>query len=318
MHDNPWKTLPPGQAGTLAVLRIPGLTSLEAFWARKPDGRLALLVALHQIEDAPLEVPLLRGVDVLVLPAERQLQFVLEATGDWEMFRALCMDLLAASNDASEQAGALQLLIHRLILWQRLLSKGGGKLLDEREVRGLMGELLFLRDRLLPHAGANSVGCWQGPEGLPQDFVHAGRLIEVKTYAAGSNPSVRISSAEQLSSGDVPLFLHVICLVRQEGALCLPVLVDEIRSLLRAAPLQADAFDEKLLGMGYVDLPDYRSMAFAVTSASDYQVRDGFPRLSVQHLPVGVTDVSYSIQLTNLRPFSVPAGAVIDPLGGDT
>ena len=167
-----------------------------------------------------------------MLPSERQLQVLLEPTGDWEMFRALCMDLLSSSNDASDQAGALQLLVQRLIRWQRLLSKGGGKLLDEREVRGLMGELLFLRDRLLPQAGTTAVDCWQGPEGLPQDFVYAGRLIEVKTYSAGSNPSVRIASAEQLSSGDVPLFLHVVCLVRQEGALCLPALVDEVRSLL--------------------------------------------------------------------------------------
>lgn len=315
MHDNPWKTLPPSQVGTLSALRIPGLTSLEAFWARKPDGRLALLVALHQIDDVPVEVPVLRGVDILVLPAERQLQFVLELGGDWGMFHALCMDLLSASNDASEQAGALQLLVRRLLRWQRLLSKGGGRLLDERAVRGLIGELLFLRDRLIPHAGAAAVDFWQGPEGLPQDFVYAGRLIEVKTYAAGSSPSVRIASAEQLSSGDVPLFLHVICLVRQEGALCLSALVDEIRSLLSTTHLQADAFEEKLLTMGYVDLPDYRLMTYAVTSVHDYQVRDDFPRLTVTHVPVGVTDVSYSIELVSLRPFAVPSSAVVGALG---
>lgn len=314
MHDNPWKTLPPGQAGTLSALRIPGLTSLDAFWARKPDGRLALLVALDQLDDIPVEVPILRGVEILVLPSERQLQFVLEPGGEWGMFHALCMDLLSASNEASEQAGALQLLVRRLLRWQRLLSKGGGKLLDERAVRGLIGELLFMRDRLIPQAGAAAVEFWQGPEGLPQDFVCAGRLIEVKTYAAGSNPSVRITSAEQLSSGDVPLFLHVICLVRQEGALCLPALVDEIRFLL-STHLQADAFEEKLLTMGYVDLPDYRSMTYAVTSVHDYQVRDDFPRLTVAHVPAGVTDVSYSIDLVSLRPFAVPSGVVVGAPG---
>lgn len=316
MNENPWKGLPPGTVGTLSVLRISEAKVLQAFWARKPDGRLALLVALHQVEDVLGEVPSLRGVEILVLPSDRQLQLVLEAGGDWEMFRALCIDLLSASNEGADEAVALQQLIHRLLRWQRLLSKTGGRLLDEQEIRGLIGELLFLRDRLLPHGGAAAVSGWQGPDGFPQDFVYAGRLIEVKTYAAGSNPAVRIASAEQLSSGDVPLFLHLICLVRQEAALNLLDLVDEIRTLLRTEPHQMYVFEDKLLTMGYIDLSDYRAMAFAVTSTHDYQVREGFPRLAVEHLPAGVTDVSYSIQLVNLQPFAVHADVVTGVLGG--
>jgi len=316
MRESPWKDLPPGEAGTLSVLRIAGLASLEAFWARKPDGRLALLVALHQAEDLPAEVPTVRGIDILVLPGDRQLQFVLESSGDWEMFHALCLDLLAASNGGRDEAGALQLLLRRLLRWQRLLSKGRGRVLDEREVRGLIGELIFLRDRLLPEADVAAVDCWQGPRGLPQDFVYAGRLIEVKTYAAGSNPAIRISSAEQLSSGDVPLFLHLVCLVRQESALNLPALIDEINSILGENLPQAEAFEDRLLDMGYVDLPEYRTMSYAVTSTSDYQVREGFPRLTVEQVPAGVTDVSYSIQIVDMRPFAVAADIVTGTPGG--
>ncbi len=294
----------------MSVLRIAGLAALEAFWARKPDGRLALLVALHQLEALPVEVPTLRGIEILALPSDRQLQLVLESSGDWEMFHALCLDLLAASDGGGDEAGALQLLLHRLLRWQRLLSKGGGGRLDEREVRGLIGELLFLRDLLLPVAGVTAIDCWQGPLGQPQDFVYAGKLIEVKTYAAGSNPAIRISSAEQLSTGDVPLFLHLVCLVRQEAALNLPGLVDELRSMLAESTLQMEAFEDRLLAMGYVDLPEYSTMSYAATSTSDYQIREGFPRLTVEQVPAGVTDVSYSIQLVDMRPFVVAADAV--------
>lgn len=316
MRESPWKDLPLGEAGTLSVLRIAGLTTLEAFWARKPDGRLALLIALHQVEDMPVQMPTLRGIDILVLPADRQLQLVLESSGDWEMFHALCLDLLATSDGGVDEASALQLLLHRLVRWQRLLSKGGGRRLDEREVRGLIGELLFLRDRLLPAAGVAAVDCWQGPLGQPQDFVYSGRLIEVKTYAAGSNPAIRISSAEQLSTGDVPLFLHLVCLVRQDSALNLPELVDELRFMFGESTPQIDAFDDRLLSMGYVDLPEYRAMSYAATSTSDYQVHEGFPRLTVEQIPAGVTDVSYSIQLVELRPFAVAADAVTGTLEG--
>lgn len=310
MRDNPWKGLPPGAAGTLSVLRVSVATVLEAFWARKPDGRLALLITLRRVEDVPVELPTLRGVDILVIPPDGQLQLVLASTGDWEMFHTLCLDLLSTSNIGRDEPEALQLLFTRLSRWQRLLSKGGGKLLDERAVRGLIGELLFLRDRLLPLAGPAAVECWQGPMGLPQDFVYDGRLIEVKTFAAGSKPSVWIASSEQLTSVDAPLFLHLVCLVRQEGALTLPTIAEEVRMLIASSPANAEAFDDRLLSLGYLDLPEYRSMAYAVTSASDYEVRDGFPRLTVQDVPAGVDDVTYSIQIGHLRPFIVSSDVV--------
>lgn len=315
MRENPWKGLPPGVPGTLSVLRVPGLARIEAFWGRKPDGRLALLIALHRVDDVPVELPTVRGVELLVLAADSQLQLVLEPAGDWEMFHALCLDLLSASNEGSDEAAALQLLMSRLLRWQKFLSKGPAKLLDEREVRGLIGELLFLRDYLVATVGANAVDCWQGPLGLPQDFVFAGRLVEVKTFAAGSDPSVRITSAEQLTSGDVRLFLHLVCLVRQDDDLNLASLVDDLRRLLASSHAAAESFEDKLLTMGYVDLPEYRAMSYAVTSVSDYEVRDGFPRLTVEQVPSGVVDISYSIRLADMRPYAVGASVVTGAAG---
>lgn len=315
MRENPWKGLPPGTAGTLTVLRVPGLTRIEAFWGRKPDGKLALLITLRQVEGIPVELPTVRGIELLILAADRQLQLVLQSSDDWEMFHALCLDLLSASNEGCDEAAALQLLMLRLLRWQKFLSKGAGKLLDEREIRGLIGELLFLRDYLVSRIGPAAVECWQGPLGLPQDFVFAGRLVEVKTFAAGSDPSVRITSAEQLTSGDVPLFLHLVCLVRQDDGLNLTDLVDDLRRRLVADHAAGESFEDKLMTMGYVDLPEYRAMAFAVTSVNDYDVSDGFPRLTTEHIPSGVEDVSYSIRLADMRTFAVPGAVVVGTVG---
>lgn len=315
MRENPWKGLPPGTPGTLSVLRVPGLARIEAFWGRKPDGRLALLIALQRVEDVPAELPTVRGVELLVVAEDRRLQLVLEPAGDWEMFHALCLDLLSAADGGSDEVTGLQILVSRLLRWQKFLSKGTGKLLDEREVRGLIGELLFLRDYLVSMVGIAAVECWQGPLGLPQDFVFDGRLVEVKTFAAGSDPSVRITSAEQLTSGDVPLFLHLVCLVRQDDGLTLPNLVDDLRRLLTVSHAATESLEDRLLTMGYVDLPEYRAMSYVVTSVADYVVRDGFPRLTTEQIPSGVKDVAYSIRLADMRPFAVPAGAVTGMVG---
>ena len=114
---------------------------------------------------------------------------------------------------------------------------------------------------------------------------------------------------------DVPLFLHLVCLVRQEEGLTLQALVEEVRMVVAASPAHAEAFDDRLLTVGYLDLPEYRSMAYAVTSVSDYEVRDGFPRLTVHAAPAGVVDVSYSIQLGHLRPFAVSADVATGSAG---
>ncbi len=318
MRDSPWRGLPPGTPGTISVLRVPGLARIEAFWGRKPDGRLALLIALHRVEDVPLELPTVRGVELLVVAADRRLHLVLEPAGDWEMFHALCLDLLSAADGGSDEATGLQLLVSRLSRWQKFLSKGTGKLLDEREVRGLIGELLFLRDYLVSVVGAAAVECWQGPLGLPQDFVFDGRLVEVKTFAAGSDPSVRITSAEQLTSGGVPLFLHLVCLVRQDDGLNLPDLVDDLRLCLGPSHAASQAFDERLLSMGYLDLPEYRATSYAVTSVGNYEVRDGFPRVTTEDLPAGVKDLAYSICLADMRSFAVPASVLTSAVGGRT
>jgi Putative PD-(D/E)XK family member, (DUF4420) len=318
MRESPWKGLPPGTPGTLSVLRVPGLARIEAFWGRKPDGRLALLIALERVEDVPVELPIVRGVELLVVAEDRRLQLVLEPAGDWEMFHALCLDLLSVADGGSDEATGLQLLVSRLLRWQKFLSKGVGRPLDEREVRGLIGELLFLRDYLVSTVGTAAVECWQGPMGLPQDFVFNGRLVEVKTFAAGSDPSVRITSAEQLTSGEVPLFLHLVCLVPQDDGLTLPDLVNELRRLIAPSHAATETFEDRLLTMGYVDLPEYRAMSYAVTSTGDYEVRDGFPRLTTEQVPAGVKDVAYSICLADMQSFTVPAGVVAGACGAQT
>lgn len=318
MRDSPWKGLPPGTPGNLSVLRVPGLARIEAFWGRKRDGRLALLIAVQRVEDVPVELPAVRGVELLVVAEDRRLQLVLEPAGDWEMFHALCLDLLSAADSGADEATGLQLLVSRLLRWQKFLSKGTGKRLDEREVRGLIGELLFLRDYLVSMVGTAAVECWQGPLGLPQDFVFEGRLVEVKTFAAGSDPSVRITSAEQLSSGDVPLFLHLVCLVRQDEGLTLSDLVDDLRLLLAPSHTAMESFEDRLWTVGYVDLPEYRAMSYAVTSVDDYAVRDGFPRLTTEQIPAGVKDVAYSVRLADMQPFAVPAGVVMGTVGAQT
>ncbi|MBK7081397.1 MAG: PD-(D/E)XK motif protein [Betaproteobacteria bacterium] len=55
-------------------------------------------------------------------------------------------------------------MVERLKWWQRLLSRGQSGVLGAMELRGLVGELLFLGDYAIPSFGAKlAVDSWVGP-----------------------------------------------------------------------------------------------------------------------------------------------------------
>ena len=79
-----------------------------------------------------------------------------------------------------------------------MLAKYRGNMLSEDEIKGLIGEILFLKDFLLSQYGeVSSVNAWIGPEMADQDSVFSDVWYEVKATTSGAN-SIKVSSIEQL------------------------------------------------------------------------------------------------------------------------
>ena len=256
-----------------------------------------------------VRLPKLRGIDIEWLAGERQLQLVLGSAGDWEMFHVLCQDLIDSTVKLDTEEAALHTLITRLTRWQRLLSRGGPRIMDEHEIRGLIGELQFLRDELIPRFGVAAAASWLGPEGHPQDFAIGGVIVEVKTHMAGNLPSVMISSPDQLWSDQSTLFLHVTSLASDvSGAVSLPDLVHDLSRKLEVDSGLLEQFEGRLDRIGYVDLAEYRDHRYSVTSKADYRVTEGFPRLGPDVIPAGVISVKYAIRIDAIERFRAAIG----------
>ena len=80
-------------------------------------------------------------------------------------------------------------------------------------------------------------------------------------------------------------------------------LVDEIAAELAASSLAAEEFEEKLVSLGYIDLPEYRQQAFAIAKEEVFLVDDAFPRITPSSIRPGIQDLTYGIQLAALSPF---------------
>ena len=266
---------PPDDVGLLVIMttRPPPIRAMRALTlteGRRPDGRWALRLML----------------------AERSLRPV---------FAALCDDISSCTRVAVDDAALGSVVIRRLLHWRALMEQDGGGL-GESVLRGLVGELITLRDRVLPGCTPlDGVLCWTGPQGTPQDFqLPDGRRLEVKTVTRTAK-EVRINGLEQLDSDAAPLTL-VVVRVEMTGAtaacaMTAPSLVADLRNRLLNEPEALAVLNERLAEVGWHEHPAHNEIVLRLCAVEEHAVDDQFPRLTVNTVPSGVHDASYLIAL---------------------
>jgi hypothetical protein len=194
--------------------------------------------------------------------------------------------------------------------WHFLL-RGGQKGLSFEQQKGLVGELLTLRDVMLPRLGAlASVEAWCGPLGAAQDFRWSGLAIECKASRGAGTAHVVISSEHQLDAEQHRLFLRVLDITTtdagSEGSFTLHALVEGIvRRMEASSPNVLDLFLGRIEAAGFrldeVDPQQYWTTGPAMMAA----VTEDFPRVTASKLPVGISHVSYALAVSACRPFVV-------------
>lgn len=89
-----------------------------------------------------------------------------------DLFLQFCDDMIMASQALKDPANGPEFICMRYISWQEMLSASRGDLLSKSEIKGLIGEMVFLRDVLIPRYGKEiSLQAWMGPKMADQDFV---------------------------------------------------------------------------------------------------------------------------------------------------
>lgn len=221
------------------------------------------------------------------------------------VFAALCQDIVACTRVGVVDSLLALVVIQRLTHWRTLMDRETGGL-GEMMLRGLIGELVVLRDDILPELGPEeAVRAWKGPFGAPQDFIKPdGRRIEVKTTRAHAG-QVRINGLHQLDGCGDPLALYV---VRTEDsspdaprAMTAPRLIAHLLQLLEAEPQAVDAFEAALRALCWHDHQSHSDVALRLLSIERHDVGDGFPKLTKADVPSDLLDADYVIALPGRR-----------------
>lgn len=231
------------------------------------------------------------------------LSFELLRNEQQSVFAILCCDIIEHSRSADTEEEALKLVVSRYKQWSKLLETQCSGLMDERRRKGLLGELLFLEQRLtLSGPSFFVIQGWVGPEGADQDFVYADGWFEIKSTGA-SAVSVTISSLEQLDCADAgELVIKRIDKAAPEkmGAFSLNDVVYRISAMLLGNTETLDLFRAKLSDYGYMDLQEYSEQRYFCSGTQRYLVNESFPKLTKSNVPSQVASLHYELDLAAL------------------
>ncbi|MBP0579590.1 PD-(D/E)XK motif protein [Labrys sp. LIt4] len=300
-----WDTLARDR-GVGGARRVDAVHACDLYAALDGVGRPGLVLLTHE---RPPQSPVFEVVAVEIGQRldERW------STGVWLTepalrgpFASLCDDVIAALR-AIGPGGASGYLLAHLLRWRRLLSGGSG-LLDEHELRGLLGEILVLRECLAHWPPATVLLGWAGPMGGHQDVVLPGLRIEVKTIRPGAS-TTRINSLDQLDVVDTRLLLAVVTLAPSDDVdgRSAARLVDDLRQdlLTREAHGALLELEARLQRGGYDGATGYDERFYRLDGIRYFQVEGDFPRLVRGLTPAGIDEAAYDIELARCHPHLV-------------
>ncbi|MCD8291730.1 MAG: PD-(D/E)XK motif protein [Prevotella sp.] len=220
-----------------------------------------------------------------------------------ESFSIFCQDLVDSVRGIEDMNEGYRIICERFFSWKKLF-KPNKAILADSELMGLLGELMFLKDKLLPFLGElDAIESWIGPEKTHKDFSFRDTWVEVKSVSSGKD-AVRISSVEQLD-GSNKGYLVVYRFERMSNTyngINLNMLVNDILSMINRTYCK-DLFMTKLDLNGYHSSPEYNDKVYNLTNVTAYVVGEGFPRLTREQLPTAISHVQYELLTSEIEQF---------------
>lgn len=253
--------------------RITSTKTIEAQFYKRDDGKLMLSFSL---EDDQLK----------------------------DIFYKFCEDMIESTRLSHEEDGFAP-AVERWDTWIKFFSKTSLPL-SENEILGLIGEIYFLQNVMIDKYGQDvALDSYIGTDRAHKDFEVQDTWYEVKSIHNGVR-TVKISSIEQLDSdqsGRLEILTFDQSTSTYEGNITLNKVIAEFRSSLdRKWQLK---FDEKMRKAGYIEDERYDEYNYLFVRIDEYNVADGFPKLSKDELPNGITKASYEIDISAIQGFKV-------------
>ena len=224
-----------------------------------------------------------------------------------DIFIKIAADVIGYTMTLDNDFEQIALFCAKVNSWKNLFSRGVNEALTPEEQLGLYGELTLLK--ALINEGfptVDVINSWKGADAEDKDFQFKNIGIEVKS-SIKQDKIVKISNIRQLDpAGYDDLYLYYFAFVKSNGGPdTLPILIDEIRSLLTGSPL-LDEFEAKLMNTGYNDSDrDMYASSYTNVTEDAYHVSSDFPMISRNLVADAILDASYLVDLNACDQFNI-------------
>ena len=224
-----------------------------------------------------------------------------------DMFVLFCEDIISSSACIANKEKATRFVGKRYKEWREMLANAHDSLLSPEEIKGLLGEMYFLKVFLCTRYGAKEAALsWTGPRHLPQDYIIDDTWYEVKTVSS-SRAEVTISSIEQLDCvkpGELVVIRADKTSVTNTDAVNLNTLYRELLAMLSDDDAR-EQFSTMLLHYGYYPRPEYEEeeYTFEIKATTRYAVSTDFPCIRRTNLPESITEAKYSLSLATIDSY---------------
>lgn len=177
-------------------------------------------------------------------------------------------------------------------------------ILSKAEIKGLIGELLFIKEDLFSKVGeTKAIGAWSGAEKTRKDFALDHEWYEVKTIDFGKD-TIHISSIEQLDSpieGTLVVF-QVERMAEEYKGLTLNELVAQTLNLIPSVN-DKDIFMSKLQDAHYAYNQKYDEYVYELHSKDEYRVTAQFPRITRGSISPAIAKASFDLTITEITSY---------------
>lgn len=224
-----------------------------------------------------------------------------------EIFDALLQNLV--DHLTGEKDESLFSTVYKVLdRWKAFFQRGGFKRLSDEQQRGLFGELWFINEWLDKYPGQPPliIEQWEGPTMGRIDFKGSRCGLEIKTVNEKLTKSIKISNENQLKLSDAvsSIFLYV-CFLEQSKThgMSLLELANQVRNKIsKRSERIALIYSDLMTDLGFRE-EEYSDTMFFVEKTEVYEASENFPRLLKEHLPKGISHVTYNIDLTHCSEY---------------
>ncbi len=281
--------------------RIDSIYAVNIFLGYNDYGRMSMVVTENGKEVA---VQSTNVIDVqLKKRSDNKLALSFELLNESykSIFLVFCNDIINHCEKVGNDI-AISYALKRWKYWKAMFGQRKQNLLDKSEIKGLIGELIELRDYFLENwEEETAVLSWMGPLYGHKDFEINDKWYEIKSVNDNAI-QVTINSIEQLESENEG-YLVIVRLedanIVTDKAINLNIIVSELISKIHCIDV-LEIFNQKLENVGYAYDEEYNKINFLYKGTERYIVDNAFPRIRRNDIKAAIGNVKYTIFLEGI------------------